>query len=151
MLIDKYICHLRDVRRYSLRTVDIYSRALNDFATMLSEDTDDVSDEVIISSLVPSMIRRYEVYMLDAVPPKSPRTVGLYMSALSGFCRYLMKEGKIASNPVKLVPKPKVEKRIPHFFRKTALDEYFARTADLVKDEELSLFIESPQSASGKI
>ena len=150
MLIDKYICHLRDVRRYSHRTVDIYSRALHDFATMLSEDLGDVSDEDIISSLIPSMIRRYEVYMLDAEPPKSPKTVGLYMSALSGFCRYLMKEGQLASNPVKLVPKPKVEKRLPHFFHRNALEEYFAKTADLVKEEELALFIQSPQSDSGK-
>lgn len=150
MLIDNYICHLRDVRRYSHRTVDIYHRALEDFVGMLASERGELSDDELVSMLIPAIIRSYEVHLLDSKPPKSAKTVGLHLSALSGFCKYLMKEGKLASNPVKLVPKPKVEKRLPHFFRKDSLDEYFTRTEDLVKQSSLQVFYQSWQSEQGK-
>ena len=150
VLIDNYICHLRDIRRYSHRTVDIYSRALNDFVRMLESDRGEMSDDDLIALLIPAIVRSYEVYLLDSKPPKSSRTVGLHMSALSGFCKYLIKEGKLASNPVKLVPKPKVEKRLPHFFRKESLDEYFKSTDALVEQDALQVFEQSWESDQGK-
>ena len=41
------------------------------------------------------------------------------------------------SNPVSLVPRPKVGKRLPEFFRKEAMDAYFARTQYYVSEESL--------------
>ena len=150
MLIDNYICHLRSVRRYSNRTVDIYRHAIEDFVTMLTSERGDLSDDELVSMLIPTIVRSYEVYLLDSKPPKSAKTVGLHLSALSGFCKYLMKEGKLASNPVKLVTKPKVEKRLPHFFKKDSLDEYFSRTEYLVRQESLQVFEQSWKSVQGK-
>lgn len=150
MLIDNYICHLRDVRRYSHRTVDIYRRAIDDFVGMLSSERGDLTDEELVSLLVPTIIRRYVMYLLDSDPPKSAKTVSLHLSAMSGFCKFLVKEGKLSSNPVKLVPKPKVEKRLPHFFKKDSLEEYFKITSYLLTQESLTAFDESIQSDQGK-
>ena len=126
--IDKYVDYVRDIRRYSVRTVDIYERAVRDFAAFAGEGDTAVSDEVLLDSLKPDLIRSYEFVLLERKPPLKPGTVNLHLSALSGFCRYLMKEGQLNSNPVKLVAKPKAAKRLPHFFRKEAMDNYFEKT-----------------------
>ena len=79
-----------------------------------------------------------------------PKTVRLHLSALSGFCRFLVKEGLLESNPVRLVPKPKVEKRLPHFFRKDALDTYLKKTELYSSQEYLDGFLQGPHSENGK-
>ena len=150
MLVDDYISELRNVKRYSERTVDIYSTVLRDYVSFVSERSESFDDEELVDSLNPSEIREYEMRMLDSDPPMSPRTVSLHMSALSGFCRYLMKKGKLKSNPVKLVTKPKLSKDIPHFFRKESLDDYFSRTEHFLDDDELSGFIREWDTETGK-
>ena len=45
---------------------------------------------------------------------------------MSGFCRFLIKEGALKSNPVRLVTRPRVEKRLPEFYREDSLQKYFA-------------------------
>ncbi len=128
-ILQQYISYIRDIRRYSPRTVQIYESALTEFAIWAAEGDVGYTDAELLDSLIPSLIREYEAYLLDSDPPHSPRTVSLHLSALSGFCRFLMQKGKLKSNPVKLVPKPKVEKRLPHFFKNSALEDYFQATA----------------------
>ncbi len=147
MIIDKYIAYIRDVRRYSPRTVEIYGGALRDYARMVCRNGDVVDDE-LISSLNPSEIRQYEMMLLEQ--GISARTVGLHMSALSGLCRYLMKENLLKSNPVKLVAKPKAEKRLPEFYRNDSMEAYFERTAELLTRDEIDFFISNHNTGSGK-
>ena len=52
------------------------------------------------------------------------RSVNLRLSALSGYCKFLMGLGVLKENPVNMVPRPKEEKRLPQFYRKDAMDEY---------------------------
>ena len=128
-LIHKYLCYIRDQRRYSIRTVQNYEHALKTYLAYASDGCDGILDSEVLSFLNPSQIRSYMVDLMDDPDKKrSPRTVSLHLSALSGFCRYLIKEGMMKTNPVSLVPKPKMEKRLPSFFRKDAMDEYFKRT-----------------------
>ena len=146
-IYNKYISYVRDVKRYSERTVSIYTDVLNNFVRVAHGGAD-VTDDELIASLNPSEIRSYEVAMLDA--GMSPRTVGLHLSALSGFCRYLVSKELLRSNPVKLVPKPKQQKRLPNFFRKEALEGYFNMTHDVVFDRsELEAFKQEPDTESG--
>ncbi len=147
-IIDKYISYIRDVKRYSQRTVEIYDGALRNYAA-LSHGGDDVADDEIILSLNRSEIRRYEVKLLEN--GISARTVGLHLSALSSFCNYLIKNNLLQSNPVRLVTKPKVEKRLPEFYRNEAMDSYFERTAELAGRDELDFFIANHDTESGKV
>ena len=78
------------------------------------------------------MIRSYEVYLLDE-RKESARTVDLHLSVLSGFCKFLMKEGVLESNPVRLVARPKQEKRLPVFYREDAMKEYFEQTKGVLE------------------
>ena len=148
-LIDRYIDYVRNIRRYSPKTIAVYEDVLRQYLRV-TFDSDEVTDKEIASSMNHSEIRSYEVWLLESDPPKSARTVSLHLSALSGFCRYLMKEGVLKSNPVRLVAKPKLEKRLPHFIRDTALSEYLNNTSHLFDEEEMRMFCESWDTPLGK-
>lgn len=150
-IVSRYIIYVRDIRRYSPRTVDIYERALRDFAAYACDGDASPSDKDILGSLRPNIIRGYVVSLLDADPPRTPRTVNLHLSALSGFCRFLVKEGHLKSNPVSLVPKPKQESRIPVFYKKEGMEEYFRNTEYFASPEELEAFAEDWNTKQGKM
>ena len=150
-LIDSYLEYIRSVRRYSERTVSIYGEVLKDYLVFLSSKSDKpVSEEEFIEALNVSEIRQYEAGLMDGKYPKSARTVNLHLSALSGFCRYLMRIGKLKSNPLRLVAKPRQEKRIPHFFRKDAMGEYFQTTDHLFEDGAFDAFLDGIHTENGK-
>ncbi|MCR5351422.1 MAG: tyrosine-type recombinase/integrase [Bacteroidales bacterium] len=78
------------------------------------------------------MVRGYEVWLLDE-RRESAKTVALHLSVLSGFCKFLMKEGVLESNPVRLVSRPKQEKRLPVFYREEAMQAYFEQTKGVLE------------------
>ena len=119
-----YIDYLGAVRRYSPRTCKIYSDILDEFLSF-SGCGDDNELETWLNV---QTIRSYEVFLMEE-KKVSPRTVGLHLSVLSGFCRFLVKKGVLSSNPAHLVKKPSVEKRLPEFFREDAMAEYFRSTS----------------------
>ena len=126
-MIDRYIAYIRDVRRYSPRTQDLYADALTSFSEWCGGELD----------LIPSRIREYEAHLIGS--GYKPRTVHLHLSALSGYCNWLIKEGKMTSNPVRGVKRPKMEKRLPEYYRESSMDEYLKETAHAAGEEELTL------------
>ena len=148
MIIEQYISYVRDIRRYSLRTVQIYEEVIRKYAKVVF-GTDDVPDDQLIEALNPSELRSYEVTLMDE-EKLTQKTVCLHLSALSGFCRFLVKEGYMKSNPVRLLPKPKVEKRLPQFFRNDSLQHYFTSTEIHASKDFLKAFQEVPHSKTGK-
>ena len=153
-LIDRYIEYVRNVKRYSERTSAIYQDVLKSYELYVSrqlgyEDGQLVSDSELVAALNRSELRGYEVYLLDEKGDK-PKTVNLHLSALSGFCNYLVKQGLLKSNPVKLLPKPKVEKRLPEFFRQDAMDGYFMNTERYASEEYLHAFLAELETKSGR-
>lgn len=118
---NKYISYLRDVRRYSQRTCDIYSGVLDSFV----EFCEGSEDFAVLMNV--NAIRAYEVFLFDK-RGMSARTVSQHLSVLSGFCRFLMKQGVIQSNPVHLVKRPREEKRLPLFYKDSSMESYFEGT-----------------------
>ena len=149
-IVDAYIRYICNVRRYSDRTVALYEHALKDYISHVSREAHPGSEEELLKAFNVSEIRSYMVHMLDSKPPMSPRTVNLHLSALSSFCTYLMKTGKMKSNPVRLVPKPKVEKRLPHFFGKESMAEYFENTEHLLDAHEYEGLLREWHTENGK-
>ena len=84
------------------------------------------------------VIRGYEVYLLKE-RGLSARSVGLHLSVLSSFAKYLMKKELLSANPVRTVSRPKVPKRLPEFYRKEAIDSYFEQTRPYGTDTILDL------------
>ena len=148
MIIDSYISYVKTVKRYSQRTVQLYEDVIRRYAEVTS-GTVEPDDSDLLDSLNVSQIRSYQVHLMDK-EKLSPKSVRLHLSALSGFCRYLIKEGLISSNPVRLVPRPKVEKRLPQFYRKEVLAAYFMDSELNASEQYLEQFISIPHTRPGK-
>ena len=144
-MIEDYIAYIRDVRRYSPRTQVLYQDALESFRSFVAgAPLDDIT-----SDLIPSRIREYEAHLIEI--GMKPRTVHLHMSALSGYCNYLIKEGKLKSNPVRTVKRPKMEKRLPEYYTEGAMEQYLSQTEHAVGEEELQILkTTDPQSKIAK-
>lgn len=128
-MIDSYIAYIRDIRRYSPRTQDIYREVLEDFSQFCEGD--------VVASLTPSLLRRYEADLMAR--GMKPRTVHQHMSVLSGFCRFLMQRGVLGSNPARSVKRPKMEKRLPEYYQVRSMDDYFQDTAHWAGEDELEI------------
>jgi integrase/recombinase XerC len=140
MLIEDYLAYVSNVRRYSPRTRTIYADVLKDFARFIIGDSGrEYTDSMLLESLTPNIVRSYEVSLMGKNKDKDnddPSTVNLHLSVLSGFCKYLLKNQKLSVNPVKLVKRPKKEKRLPVFYRQKSMDEYFTQT-DFYANEDI--------------
>ena len=128
-MIDRYLSYIRDIRRYSPRTQAIYADVLKEYAAFCEGD--------IVASLTLPMLRRYEASMMER--GCKPRTVHQHMSVLSGFCRFLMKEGQLHSNPARSVKRPKMEKRLPVFYSDDVLARYLEETRHWAGEDELDI------------
>ena len=149
-IVYKYLSYVRSIRRYSQRTVEIYDGVLRSFILFANEGDTRPSDEDIIQSLQTNIIRAYEVSLMDSQPPKKASTVNQHLSTISAFCKYLIKEGVLSSNPVSLITRPKNESRLPVFFKKEGMDEYFKNTEWFASPEELDSFSRDWHTVQGK-
>ena len=145
-LIDQYVDYIRTVRRYSTRTVDIYAQVVKDFASAREV----TSDEQLLAALNVSEIRSYEVSLIDN-RQMSSKTVNLHLSALSSFCAFLIRKGRLNSNPVSLISRPKNEKRLPQFYTQESMTEYFTKTEHFASQEDLDAFLQNPDSKQGQL
>ena len=148
-LIERYLEYVRDVKRYSERTFAIYRDVLKSYVSFISREVEDIDDRELLDSLNRSEIRQYEVYLLDEKGCKAS-TVNQHLSVLSGFCQFLLKKGHLKTNPVKLVARPKMDKRLPEFFRQDAMEGYFKETDRYASEEYLIHFLELSESKSRK-
>jgi len=110
--IKTYLLHL-EAKGYSPRTTDAYRRAFNPFAAYLAGKG--------ISSLArvtPETIFAYQDYLHHEYKPARKRVLSLgyqanLLKVLKGIFRYLVKEGKILSDPAAGLSMPKLPRRIP--------------------------------------
>lgn len=130
MLLEDFKDYLRIKRRYSERTVALYSNAATDYLqfvypeklTQPTQPTQPVTDQDLIDALSYQLIRGYVAHCLDN--NLNPRTVNLKLSALSTLCSYLVKQQQLTTNPVKDILRPKEKKRLPSFFTEDSIKEY---------------------------
>ena len=128
-MVDAFVTYIRDIRRYSPRTQDIYRDVLEDFSRF--------SEGEVVVSLTPSMLRRYEADCMGR--GLKPRTVHQHMSVLSSFCRFLMQKGVLKSNPARTVKRPKMEKRLPEYYQEKSMGAYFKATEHWAGEDELEI------------
>ena len=150
MLTDEFISYISGVRRYSPRTRSIYADVLQDFRKFAAgrslpggnvqvnaDETAELPDgEALTKTLTPTVLRDYEFHLVED-RKLGARTVNQHISVLSSFCRWLVGRGLLKSNPGKVVKRPKVEKRLPMFYRESSMEEYFQNTAYAAGQESL--------------
>ena len=147
-LIRRYISYIKTIKRYSERTVATYEDALSRYIRATFQD-EEPTDAQIVESLNRSELRGYMASLMEE-GGLAPKSVSMHMSALSSFCSFLVKEGRLKSNPVRTITRPKVQKRLPEYYREEAMKEYFEKTSDYASRECLDTFIADTDSAHGK-
>jgi len=133
-LAEQYLSYVSTVRRFSPLTCERYRDSLDRFFSFLGPQSEELLNR--------KTVRAYEIFLLDK-KRESARTVNLHLSILSGFFRYLVKQGVLESNPVRLVPRPKMEKRLPVFFREESINDFFKATDYYISEEYAQILLQT--------
>ena len=105
LLADQFINHLRIERGLADNTIQSYSRDLAKFFRFLKG-----------KKLSPLLVAQDDIvdYIGALEGTLSLRSLARNLSALKMYFRYLVSEGKIKSNPTRLLGAPKLPKRLPN-------------------------------------
>ena len=112
MLIDSFLDYLRYERNYSNYTIEASSKDLRQFEEYVKVNKDNrfAPDEVDAD-----LVRCWIVSLMD--DKMSPVSVNRKLSSLKSFFKFLMKQGSISVNPLRLITGPKTKKPLPYFVR----------------------------------
>jgi len=106
--IAKYLEYLQSVKNSSPHTVLNYRRDLEQFVAYLSPPG---ARPPGLTGVTHSMIREFVAHLHDYGLMKS--SIARKLAALRSFFKYCVREGHLKENPARLVPTPKLPKRIP--------------------------------------
>jgi integrase/recombinase XerC len=106
--IEKYLEYLRSVRNSSPHTVLNYGKDLEQFITYLSPPGEKVP---ALGKITHQIIREYVGHLHSQGLQKS--SIARKLASLRSFFKYCVREGMLKENPARLVPTPKLPKRIP--------------------------------------
>jgi integrase/recombinase XerC len=107
-VIDSYLQYLQSVRNCSPHTILNYRRDLLQFVTYLSPSG---SRPPLLKSITHHVIREYVGHLHEQKLEKS--SIARKLAALRSFFKYCVREGFLKENPSRLVPTPKLPKRVP--------------------------------------
>src|SRR5258706_15220355 len=106
--IAKYLEYLQSVKNSSPHTVLNYRRDLEQFVAYLSATGARPPGRAGVTH---SIIREFVAHLHDYGLMKS--SIARKLAALRSFFKYCVREGHLKENPARLVPTPKLPKRIP--------------------------------------
>jgi len=119
--LDSYLTYLRIERGLADNTIDSYGMDLDRFLRYLDER--EISQ---LSSLNIQYLTQY-IFMLYDLGLAAP-SIHRNISAIKGFCRFLLEEGELSSDPSDLLEAPKLVRKIPH----------------VLSQDEIELILEQP-------
>lgn len=106
--IDRYLYHLRTERNASPHTIRNYQSDLRQFIEYLSPPG---AAEPTLESADHHLVREYIGWLYDQQLERA--SIGRKLATLRSFFRFCVREGCISSNPARLVPTPKLARRLP--------------------------------------
>src|SRR5246127_1836042 len=106
--IEKYLEYLRSVRNSSPHTVLNYGKDLQQFAAYLAPPEEKIP---ALGKISHQIIREYIGYLHSQGLQKS--SIARKLASLRSFFKHCVREGMLKENPARLVPTPKLPKRIP--------------------------------------
>jgi len=106
--IAKYLEYLQSVKNSSPHTVLNYRKDLEQFLAYLSPPG---SQPPALTGVTHTLIREFVAHLHDHGLAKS--SIARKLAALRSFFKYCVREGRLKENPARLVPTPKLPKRIP--------------------------------------
>ena len=112
VLIDSFLDYLRYERNYSNYTIEAYSKDLRQFEEYVKLNKESV---FVPGDVDADLVRSWIVSLMDE--KISPVSVNRKLSSLKSFFKFLMKQGSISVNPLRLITGPKTKKPLPYFVR----------------------------------
>jgi integrase/recombinase XerC len=106
--IEKYLTYLRSVRNSSPHTISNYGKDLGQFMAYLSAPGLQPPALVAVNH---QLIREFIAHLHDEGLRKS--SIARKLATLRSFFKYCVREGLLKESPARLVPTPKLPKRIP--------------------------------------
>lgn len=106
--IQKFIEYMRSVRNSSPHTLVNYGNDLKQFVAFL---TPPGTETPALGKVNHHLIREFVAHLHEAGLEKS--SIARKLAALRSFFKYCVREGRLNENPARLVPTPKLPKRIP--------------------------------------
>src|ERR1041384_4873089 len=106
--VENYLGYLRSVRNSSPHTVLNYGKDLAQFAAYLSPPGEETPG---VAQITHQMIREYLGHLHSQRLEKS--SIARKLASLRSFLKFCVREGMLKENPARLVPTPKLPKRIP--------------------------------------
>jgi integrase/recombinase XerC len=106
-----FIDYLRYERNYSAHTVVAYSNDLQQFEDFLNGSGEPVS----IENADVEIARKWIVFMMEQ--SYSPATINRKLSTLQSYFKFLIRQGAIEKNPIRLLKGPKKSKSLPYFVK----------------------------------
>jgi integrase/recombinase XerC len=119
---DPFLTYLATERRYSPHTADAYRRDLQDFSAYLNETYEAGSPGDITRQMVRSW--------LAGLMEKGYRETSVHrkLSAVNAWFRFLVKNGQVAGNPARGIPRPKLPGRLPVFLDERGTEHFYPGT-----------------------
>lgn len=113
--VDAFLDHLRIERALARNTVEAYARDLGKLLDLAEREG--VSSADGVDSVLVSM---YLVDLGDA--GLGARSAARHLSAVRGFCRFLLRERAIEANPCDLIDRPKTRRKLPSWLDEDEVD-----------------------------
>jgi integrase/recombinase XerC len=124
--IGKFLQYLASVKNSSPHTILNYGKDLNQFLVYLSPPGTQAPPLTSVTHLV---IREFVGHLHDNGLQKS--SVARKLAALRSFFKYCVREGMLVENPARLVPTPKLPKRIPSVLSAEEMNGFLNQLAEM--------------------
>jgi integrase/recombinase XerC len=124
--IDKYLQYLASVRNSSPHTILNYGKDLAQFVAYLSPPG---TPPPALTDVMHTVIREFVGHLHDQGLEKS--SIARKLAALRSFFKYCVREGMLKENPARLVPTPKLPKRIPSVLSAEEMNGFLNQLAEM--------------------
>ena len=113
---DSFLDYLRYERNYSEETVKAYEEDLRQFEQFGEEEVGAMTPSKVDAELV----REWVVSLMDRKYASS--SINRKLSSLRSFFKFLLKKGKVESDPLRIVIGPKKKKTLPVFLKEREMN-----------------------------
>jgi integrase/recombinase XerC len=129
--IEKYLQYLQSVRNSSPHTILNYGKDLSQFVAYLSPPGAQPPPLVEITH---TMIREFVGHLHDQGLEKS--SIARKLAALRSFFKYCVREALLKESPARLVPTPKLPKRVPSVLSAEEMNGFLNQLAEMASAGE---------------
>jgi len=129
--IERYLFHLRNERNASPHTLKNYGSDLRQFVEYLSPPGEETP---ALKAMDHRLVREYIGWLYDQRFERA--SVARKLAALRSFFRFCVREGSMKSNPARLVPGPKLARRLPEVPGTEEMNRFLDGMAALQPAEE---------------